>query len=44
MNSSNQLFEENMPVVLKEISKQYSDKKKLEEISKKFKSNEDKEQ
>ena len=42
-NFNYQVFEENMIVVLREICKEYSDKKKLEEIAKKSKSKEDKE-
>ena len=42
-NFNYQVFEENMIVVLREICKEYSDKKKLEEIEKKSKSKEDKE-
>lgn len=42
-NFNYQVFEENMLQVLKEICKQYSDKKKLEEIAKKSMSKEDKE-
>ena len=42
-NFNYQVFEENMIIVLREICKEYSDKKKLEEIAKKFISKEDKE-
>ena len=42
-NFNYQVFEESMIVVLREICKEYSDKKKLEEIEKKSKSKEDKE-
>ena len=42
-NFNYQVFEESMIVVLREICKEYSDKKKLEEIAKKSKSKEDKE-
>ena len=41
-NFNYQVFEESMIVVLREICKEYSDKKKLEEIAKKSKSKEDK--
>ena len=42
-NFNYQVFEESMILVLKEICKEYSNKKKLEEIAKKSKSKEDKE-
>ena len=42
-NFNYQVFEESMIFVLKEICKEYSNKKKLEEIAKKSKSKEDKE-
>lgn len=42
-NFNYQVFEESMILVLKEICKEYSDKKRLEEIAKKSKSKEDKE-
>ena len=42
-NFNYQVFEESMIVVLKEICKEYSNKKRLEEIAKKSKSKEDKE-
>ena len=41
-NFNYQVFEESMIVVLREICKEYSNKKKLEEIAKKSKSKEDK--
>lgn len=41
-NFNYQVFEESMILVLKEICKEYSDKKRLEEIAKKSKSKEDK--
>lgn len=42
-NFNYQVFEEGMIIVLKEICKEYSNKKKLEEIAKKSKSKEEKE-
>lgn len=42
-NFNYQVFEESMILVLKEICKEYSNKKRLEEIAKKSKSKEDKE-
>lgn len=42
-NFSYQVFEESMILVLKEICKEYSNKKRLEEIAKRSKSKEDKE-
>ena len=42
-NFNYQVFEESMILVLKEICKEYSNKRKLEEIAKKSKSKEDKE-
>ena len=42
-NFNYQVFEESMIVILREICKEYSNKKRLEEIAKKSKSKEDKE-
>lgn len=42
-NFNYQVFEENMLLVLKEVCRQYSDKKRLEEIAKNSKSKQDKE-